>query len=83
MPSGGRAFLSHSASEMTDVFESIALELRHQYSIGYRPANFTGDGKWHRIKIKVNPPAGFPRVVVRSREGYYAVIKPTRVGEDQ
>ena len=38
---------------MDEAFEQIALELRHQYSIGYRPQNFTGDGKLHRIKVKV------------------------------
>ncbi len=81
IPSGGRAFLAHNASEMTDVFERIALELRHQYSIGYRPANFAGDGKWHRIKIKVNPPAGFPHAIVRTREGYYALARPTNARE--
>lgn len=83
IPSGGRALLAHNSTEMTDVFERIALELRHQYSIGYRPANFAGDGKWHRVKIKVTPPAGFPHVVVRAREGYYAVSKPANVRETQ
>ncbi|MDX6557259.1 MAG: Ca-activated chloride channel, partial [Blastocatellia bacterium] len=51
--SGGKAFYPRSAAEMDDIFEQIALELRHQYSIGYRPPNFTSDGKWHRIKVKV------------------------------
>ena len=83
IPSGGRAFLAHNATEITDGFEQIALELRHQYSIGYRPANFNSDGKWHRIKIKVNPPAGFPHLILRTREGYYAVSKLTNVRETQ
>ena len=83
IPSGGRAFLAHNGTEMADVFERIALELRRQYSIGYRPTNFASDGKWHRIKIKVNPTAGFPHVVVRSREGYYAISKPVNVRETQ
>lgn len=83
IPSGGRAFLAHNGTEMTDVFERIALELRHQYSIGYRPTNFNGDGKWHRIKIKVNPPVGFPHAIVRTREGYDAVSKAANVSETQ
>src|SRR5262245_64453327 len=33
--SGGKAFYPNSAAEMDDIFEQIALELRHQYSIGY------------------------------------------------
>lgn len=83
IPSGGRAFLAHSDSETTDVFESIALELRHQYSIGYRPQNFTDDGKWHRIKVRLNPRPGLPRLFVRSREGYYALIGPRSLGEEE
>lgn len=74
--SGGKAFFPSTGAEMNDTFERIALELRTQYSIGYRPSNFANDGKWHKIKIKVQPPRGFPRLFVRGREGYYANAKP-------
>jgi Ca-activated chloride channel family protein len=74
--SGGKSFYPRSNAEMDDIFEQIALELRHQYSIGYRPPNFVNDGKWHRIKVKVNPPRGLPRLFVRSKEGYYAIANP-------
>jgi len=70
--SGGKAFFPRSNAEMDDIFEQIALELRHQYSIGYKPANFANDGRWHKIKVKVTPPRGLPRLFVRSKEGYYA-----------
>jgi Ca-activated chloride channel family protein len=72
--SGGKAFFPRSAAEMDDIFEQIALELRHQYSIGYKPESFVNDGKWHRVKVKVNPPRGLPRLFVRSKEGYYATF---------
>ena len=71
--SGGKAFFPRSAAEMDDIFEQIALELRHQYSIGYKPPKFNGDGKWRKIKVKVTPPRGFPRLFVRSKEGYYPI----------
>jgi len=71
--SGGKAFFPRSNAEMDDIFEQIALELRHQYSIGYKPTNFMNDGRWHKIKVKVTPPRGLPRLFVRSKEGYYAV----------
>jgi Ca-activated chloride channel homolog len=70
--SGGKAFFPRSAAEMDDIFEQIALELRHQYSIGYKPESFVNDGKWHRVKISVKPPKGLPRLFVRAKEGYYA-----------
>ncbi len=74
--SGGKVFFPSSAAEMNDTFERIALELRTQYSIGYRPTNFANDGRWHKIKVKVQPPRGMSRLFVRSKEGYYAVTNP-------
>lgn len=74
--SGGRAFFPDTAAEMNEIFERIAIELRHQYSIAYRPKNFTNDGKWHKIKVKVTPPRGLPHLFVRSKEGYYATTNP-------
>jgi Ca-activated chloride channel family protein len=71
--SGGKAFFPQNSAEMDDIFESIALELRHQYAIGYRPPNFNANGKWHHLKVKVNPPRGLPHLFVRSRDGYYAL----------
>jgi Ca-activated chloride channel family protein len=69
---GGKSFYPNSAVEMDEIFERIALELRHQYSIGYTPGDFQPDGKWRKVKVKVKPPRGLPRLTVRSREGYYA-----------
>jgi len=70
---GGKAFFPRSAAELEDSTTRIALELRHQYSIGYVPTNLQRDGQWHKIKVKVNPPRGLPSLNVRSKEGYYAV----------
>ena len=74
--SGGKAFFPSTGAEMNDTFERIALELRTQYSIGYRPSAFANDGKWHKLKIRVQPPRGFPRLFVRGREGYFASATP-------
>jgi len=74
--SGGRAFFPDTAAEMNEIFERIAIELRHQYSISYRPKNFVNNGKWHKVKVKVQPPRGLPRLFVRSKEGYYATTQP-------
>lgn len=70
--SGGKAFFPNGVSDMSEVFDQIAVELRHQYSIGYRPTDFTPNGKWHQLKVKVLPSRGSPRLFVRSRQGYYA-----------
>src|SRR6266851_298411 len=72
--SGGKAFFPSNSSEMIEAFERIALELRHLYLIGYRPSSLTQNGEWHHLKVKVAPTVGFPRLFVRSREGYYAFM---------
>ena len=43
---GGKSFYPTTDVEMDEIFERIALELRHQYSIGYTPKDFslTGNG---------------------------------------
>ena len=69
---GGKAFYPQSDVELDEIFERIALELRHQYSIGYTPKDFDPNGKWRKVKVKVKPPRGLPRLTVRAREGYYA-----------
>lgn len=69
---GGKSFYPQTDVELDEIFERIALELRHQYAIGYTPKDFAPDGKWHKVKTKVKPPRGLPRLTVRGREGYYA-----------
>ena len=73
---GGRAFFPDGAAGVSEAFERIALELRHQYSIGYRPSNLAADGRWRRVRVKVTPPPGVKRLRVRAKEGYYAVPRP-------
>jgi Ca-activated chloride channel homolog len=70
---GGRAFFPSSDEELVDVCTQIALELRHQYSIGYYPTTNIRDGRYHKLRVKVNAPAGLPKLTVRSKEGYYGL----------
>lgn len=72
--SGGKAFFPKGQVDMSEAFEQIALEIRHLYSISYYPTDFAVDGKWHRVRVKVNFPIGSPRFSVRSRQGYFAGI---------
>ena len=74
---GGKSFYPTTDVELDEIFERIALELRHQYSIGYTPKDFQPDGKWRKVKVKVKPPRGLPRLSVRSRDGYYSTPTTT------
>ena len=72
---GGRMFRVDDIAEMGDIAEKISTELRDQYVIGYRPKDLARDGKWRKVKVKVNPPEGLPPLTVHARTGYYAPLK--------
>jgi len=69
---GGRAFTIENPNDLADVATKIGIELRNQYVIGYRPKNHAHDGKWRKIRVKLNPPKGLPRLRVYAKSGYYA-----------
>ena len=69
---GGRTFAIGSPNELADVATKIGIELRNQYVLGYRPSNPARDGKWRKIKVKLNPPKGLPPLHVYAKTGYYA-----------
>jgi len=70
--SGGRMFSVEDTNELPDIAEKISIELRNQYVIGYRPSNLVRDGRWRRVRVKLNPPRGLPPLQVYARTGYYA-----------
>jgi len=72
---GGRLFRVDDIAEMGDIAEKISTELRNQYVIGYRPKDLNRDGKWRKVKVKVNPPAGLPPMTIHARTGYYAPLQ--------
>lgn len=66
---GGASFFPFKAEDMAQSFVNIANELRHQYSLLYRPEPLIADGKYHPIEVRVTAGRG---LVVRARKGYYA-----------
>ncbi len=72
---GGRMFRVDDIAEMGDIAEKISTELRNQYVIGFRPKDLTRDGKWRKVKVKINPPQGLPPLTVHARTGYYAPMQ--------
>jgi len=70
--SGGRMFSVEDPSELPDIAEKISIELRNEYVIGYKPSNMVRDGRWRRIRVKLDPPRGLPPLQVYARTGYYA-----------
>jgi Ca-activated chloride channel family protein len=66
---GGVAFFPFKIQDLSQSFENISNELRHQYNVLYRPDPLKTDGLYHRVDIKVK---GRKELVVRARKGYYA-----------
>jgi Ca-activated chloride channel homolog len=73
--SGGRMFRVNDIDELSDIAEKISTELRNQYVIGYRPTDLVRNGKWRKVRVKVNPPPGLPPLSVYARSGYYAPLQ--------
>ena len=60
---------SHRVRRLTDlpaVLRRIAVELRHQYLLGYQPSRPTAAGEYRRIEVRV----ARPKHEVRARAGY-------------
>jgi Ca-activated chloride channel family protein len=74
---GGRAYFPASAKEFVPMYHEIAAALRHQYVLGFIPAQ---DGRFHAITVQVGdsgnqpPGTGAKSVEYRifAREGYPA-----------
>ena len=64
---GGR-FYQGETKDLKGTFALIAEELRHQYRLGFYPADLKRDGTVHTLQVKVN----LPDVSVRSRREYLA-----------
>lgn len=69
--SGGRAFFPYRDTELPQVYDHIAADVRQRYMIGYTPTNQIRDGGWRAIAVD----AGKGRTV-RTRTGYFAPEPP-------
>lgn len=65
---GGRAFFPFKMKDIKNSFAAIEDELRSQYEVSYRPADFEANGQYRPIEIT----AVKKELQVRARKGYYA-----------
>ncbi len=72
MMTGGRTFAVRNVNQLPDIATKISMELRNQYVLGYRPSQRAHDGKWRKIKVRLNPPKGLPPLTVSAKSGYFA-----------
>jgi VWFA-related protein len=65
---GGRFFEVSKKDPIDKIYDSIAEELRNQYSIGYTPDKAVAGTGYHKIAITTTN----KDMIVQAREGYYA-----------
>jgi VWFA-related protein len=65
---GGRAFFPFKMKDITHSFAAIEDELRSQYVVSYKPADFDADGRYRSIEISSLK----KDLQVRARKGYFA-----------
>jgi Ca-activated chloride channel homolog len=66
---GGRAFFPFQIRDVANAFAEIQDELRSQYAVSYKPADFKADGRYRTIEIVA---LDRKNLRVRSRRGYFA-----------
>jgi VWFA-related protein len=66
---GGKSYSPFKLEALSQSFQTIAEEVRHQYNITYRPEPLVNDGLFHRVVIRVK---GHKELNVYARQGYYA-----------
>jgi Ca-activated chloride channel homolog len=65
---GGRAFFPFKMKDITHSYAAIEDELRSQYIVSYKPADFDADGRYRSIQISSLK----KDLQVRARKGYFA-----------
>lgn len=65
---GGQVFFPNRLEDVAQGFKNIEIELRSQYLLEYRPADFKQDGSFRTIYLRATD----GRYHVRARTGYFA-----------
>jgi len=74
---GGMAFFPKNLSEVDEVSQAVAHDIRNQYTIAYKPSNPQSNGGYRRIKVTAHT-AGSHDLQVRTRSGYFAGQQRTK-----
>lgn len=78
---GGEAFFPEEIEQLSEVFKSIASELRKQYRLAYVSTNTVKDGSWRKIDVVVKD-AKKRGLKVRAKKGYFAKKKAAQSPPD-
>jgi len=68
---GGVAFFPSDLSQVEEISQQIARDIRNQYTISYKPPEAGPANGFHQVKVVARAP-GEKKLQVRTRSGYYA-----------
>jgi VWFA-related protein len=71
LQTGGVAFFPKTLTEVDEMSQAVARDIRNQYSITYKPSNPRANGGYRAVRVVAHA-AGFKDLVVRTRSGYFA-----------
>ena len=68
---GGIAFFPKDITEVDNVSQAVAHDIRNQYTLGYKPSNPQSNGGYRSVRVEAHA-GGYGKLQVRTRSGYYA-----------
>jgi Ca-activated chloride channel family protein len=67
---GGVAYFPDSLTQVNDITQTVAHDIRSQYIVAYKPRKQGGRPAYQSIKVEARAP-GYGRLTVRTRTGFY------------
>ncbi|HEX6043600.1 MAG TPA: VWA domain-containing protein [Pyrinomonadaceae bacterium] len=68
---GTPMYRASKLNDLDQVYQQVVRDLSTVYSIGYRPANKSLDGKWRTVEVQL---VQRPDLFARTKRGYYAKL---------
>lgn len=72
---GGLAFFPGSQKEIDHAYEQVLGDVNARYLLGYISTNQANDGRWRKLEVRLNR-TDLKAAKIRSRKGYFAVLRP-------
>jgi Ca-activated chloride channel homolog len=72
---GGKVYFPKSSAEVVSVCQQIAMDIRHQYTLGYSPPD-NEKGGYRKVQVSVTAPDR-GKLLVHTRAGYFLPSKMT------
>src|SRR5215469_9198441 len=71
LQTGGVAFFPKTLDEVDEISQSVARDIRNQYSITYKPSNPQANGGYRQVKVVAHG-SSHGDLIVRTKTGYFA-----------